>query len=79
MSFPDTEKIYVATNEQLAAKYGKKYTWDVRMKVMGIREQETAKIIVNDLDLPLTYEEYLKEAICLQRSLFQQAEFMPGK
>lgn len=69
----------MSTNERLAEKYGKKYTQDTRAKVLGIREQETAKIIVNDLKLPLTYEEYLQEAFSLQTSLFRKAKLMSGK
>ena len=44
----------------IARKFGKKYTWEARMKILGTPEKDTAKIAIRELKLPLDIEEFVK-------------------
>lgn len=58
--------------------YGKTYTLEMKIKILGTPEQDTAKIAVREMDLPITPEEFLtiykgKVAVELQNPVL-----MPG-
>ncbi|XP_054082878.1 probable pseudouridine-5'-phosphatase isoform X2 [Zeugodacus cucurbitae] len=57
---PDTEVIYEEIVRQIAGSFNKPYPRDVRVRMLGTTEQKSAQIAVNDLELPITVEEYLK-------------------
>lgn len=57
----DTEKIYEKILRDLIKSYNSTYPWATRMKVMGTTEQRTVSIIVNDLKLSCTVDEFLKK------------------
>lgn len=57
----DTEKIYENILRDLIKSYNSTYPWATRMKVMGTTEQRTVSIIVNDLKLSCTVDEFLKK------------------
>ncbi|XP_062712002.1 probable pseudouridine-5'-phosphatase isoform X2 [Aedes albopictus] len=57
----DTEKIYEKILRDLIKSYNTTYPWATRMKVMGTTEQRTVSIIVNDLKLSCTVDEFLKK------------------
>ncbi|XP_055644243.1 probable pseudouridine-5'-phosphatase isoform X2 [Toxorhynchites rutilus septentrionalis] len=57
----DTEKLYEKILGDLIKSYSKPYPWATRMKVMGTTEQKTCSIIVNDLKLSCTVNEFLKK------------------
>uniref|UniRef100_A0A8W7PA82 Uncharacterized protein n=1 Tax=Anopheles coluzzii TaxID=1518534 RepID=A0A8W7PA82_ANOCL len=56
---PDTEKIYENILRDLLKSYNSPYPWPTRMKVMGTTEQRTCSILVNDLKLPCSVDEFL--------------------
>ncbi|KAF2353694.1 HAD-like domain [Trinorchestia longiramus] len=73
----DTERLYsIATNE-LAAEYGKTYTWDVKVKCMGMKGDASSKIIVDSLGLPLTVEEYMEKIEIKYKEVFPLAALLP--
>ena len=55
----DTETIYTETTQKVVSKYGKVFDWSIKKKIIGRRSIQSAKIIVESLDLPITPEEYL--------------------
>ncbi|XP_055603368.1 probable pseudouridine-5'-phosphatase isoform X1 [Uranotaenia lowii] len=57
----DTEKIYERILGDLIKSYNSTYPWATRMKVLGTTEQRTVSIIVNDLKLSCTVDEFLKK------------------
>ncbi|MBN2195772.1 MAG: HAD-IA family hydrolase [Polyangiaceae bacterium] len=64
----DTERLYTAATQTVLAPYGKRYGWDVKLDLMGRAEHESANLLVERLDLPLTPEEYIAaRAIELER------------
>lgn len=73
-----TEDIYYKTDEQVIAKYGKKYTWDLRMKILGCSEQTTAETLVSELKLPITPTKYNEEVKKILKKTLKEASLMPG-
>lgn len=74
----DTEHIYEGVVRDIAKSFGKDYPLEVRMKVMGTNEQMTGKIVVEDLELPIDLDEFLRRLhkMCNQR--FNSLALMPG-
>lgn len=76
--FAGTEDIYYKADATLISKYGKEYTWDLRMKVLGCTEQMSVHKIVTELKLPISEEKYRTEVKELLRKMLPQATLMPG-
>ncbi|KAK2701317.1 hypothetical protein QYM36_020028 [Artemia franciscana] len=75
---PDTEVIYTRCTEEIAARYGKTYPWEVKLKQMGRTAPDLAKVIVEELGLPLLPWEYAAEARIIQEKSFTECQLMPG-
>lgn len=58
--------------------YGKTYTWDVKVTLMGLQGIEVAKRIVDIYELPMTPEEYRDLSIKIGYELMANAEMLPG-
>ncbi|XP_075152260.1 pseudouridine 5'-phosphatase-like Gs1l isoform X2 [Haematobia irritans] len=65
----DTEPVYEEVIRQIATSHNKPYPLEVRLKLMGTTENRTAEIVVNDLNLPITTDEFLQNfhELCRQR------------
>ena len=74
----DTETIYEKCYEIIAEEFGKKYTWEIQAKVMGDSAKNGAKIIIEQLGLPLTVEEYMKKMRVLCAQYLPDARLQPG-
>lgn len=44
----DTESIYTRMMSAIAEPYGKMFTWSLKLKMMGRKEQEAAQIFIGD-------------------------------
>lgn len=75
---PDTEKIYTVVTQGILDRYGKKFEWSVKSKLMGLPPIESTTVLIQSLDLPMTPEEYLAEAQSKLEENFVDAELMPG-
>ncbi|XP_063223519.1 pseudouridine-5'-phosphatase [Bacillus rossius redtenbacheri] len=74
----DTERLYEKIHTELASKYGKTYTFETKIKILGTPELDSNNIIINDLGLPITAEEmaeYMRER---EQVLFPTVNTMPG-
>ena len=54
----NTEDLYTLALDQFCAKFGKKFTIELKMKMMGRKTDESAKVLIEALQLPCTPEEY---------------------
>ena len=75
----DTEKLYTQATQSILDKYGKTYTWDVKMSLMGLQNQQVSEIVVNTYNLPMTWEEYSKLQKERAEILMPHCKLMPGK
>lgn len=76
--FPDTEQIYEGLVRDVAKKYNKPYPWDTRIRILGTTEQMTAKIAVNDLQLPITVDEFRQQFCALARKRLLDVTWLRG-
>ena len=74
----DTEPFYTKAHETLAGRYGKLFDWTVKSRMIGLRAEDSANVVIRALQLPLSVEEYLEERKHLLKALFPQAEPLPG-
>nr|XP_026497299.1 pseudouridine-5'-phosphatase-like [Vanessa tameamea] len=74
----NTEEYYMMGFQQVASRYGKEFTFDLKCKIMGKQSQELASSIINELNLPLTEEEFIFETRKIFNKLFLQSKVMPG-
>ncbi|XP_018796392.1 PREDICTED: probable pseudouridine-5'-phosphatase isoform X1 [Bactrocera latifrons] len=74
----DTEKLYSKATQEILDLYGKTYTWDVKVSVMGLQTQQVAEAIVAAYKLPISWEEYAQRQRERTEFLMSEAELMPG-
>ena len=74
----DTERFYTEVNSIIAERYGRRFDWSLKSKMLGKKATDSAKIIVADLGLPLTPEQYIAEREPLLEGRFPMAQPMPG-
>jgi HAD superfamily hydrolase (TIGR01509 family) len=74
----DTEIFYTIVNQIIAQRFGKVFDWSVKSKMIGLKSEDSARILVDSLALPLTPDEYLDSRKHLLDELFPQAQPKPG-
>jgi len=74
----DTEPFYTQVHQILAARYGKVFDWTVKSKMIGLRAEDSANVLIRSLQLPLSVPEYLEARKHMLAELFPQAEPLPG-
>uniref|UniRef100_A0A914WLG1 pseudouridine 5'-phosphatase n=1 Tax=Plectus sambesii TaxID=2011161 RepID=A0A914WLG1_9BILA len=76
----DTEPLYTIANNQILAKYGKEFSWELKRQQMGRTHDDAIKVLLKltDLDTLVTVEEYSKDYDALLLQLFATAPLLPG-
>jgi HAD superfamily hydrolase (TIGR01509 family) len=74
----DTESLHERVNSQVVNRYGKTFNTKTKMAIAGRPTLDSAKILVELLQLPLTAEEYLVERNQLLYPLYSTAQILPG-
>lgn len=74
----DTESIHAKVNAEVTARYGKIFSKEIKCQITGRKSIESARAIVELLELPITGEEYLEQRNALTYQLFPRAKSMPG-
>ncbi|KAG0225971.1 glutathione synthase [Actinomortierella wolfii] len=74
----NTETLYTQITSEILARFGKTYDFELKAKVMGRRELESAQIIVRESGADMTPEEYLHERHLLQLERFPHCKPLPG-
>ncbi|KAL1481619.1 hypothetical protein MTO96_015335 [Rhipicephalus appendiculatus] len=74
----DADKVYTAAVEEVAGRYGKKYTWELKKRVMGLPDADAARIVIDTLGLPIKEDYYLYELDRLYKLSLPNSKVMPG-
>ncbi|XP_043498722.1 pseudouridine-5'-phosphatase-like [Polistes fuscatus] len=74
----DTETLYSQAFNQISQKYGKDYTWEHKIKIMGFKSSEAAKTIVEMLELPISGPEFERQLSDIYVEIFPKCNLMPG-
>ncbi|KAG0013841.1 glutathione synthase [Entomortierella chlamydospora] len=74
----NTETLYTEITSEILARYGKTYDFELKAKVMGLREKESSEILVKESGADMTPEEYLHERHLLQLERFPYCVPLPG-
>lgn len=74
----DTEPLYWRIFQRILDEYGHTYTWDVKVKLMGRQAEETARTIVAEYALPMTWEEFAAKSKRMVLETMSDVQLMPG-
>lgn len=74
----DTENIHKQSASAVIAKFGKTYNLDLRYRVLGAPELDGAKMIVNELKLPVSIEEYVNMVRAFENKVLSDVDLLPG-
>jgi pseudouridine-5'-monophosphatase len=74
----DTEKLYTEATQQIVGRFGKVFDWSVKGHMIGRPAMDSARYLVQALDLPITPEQYLAEREVIFTTLMPTADAMPG-
>lgn len=74
----DTESIYTQVTQQVIGRFGKTYDWSVKANMIGRPQLDSARYLVQTLDLPISAEAYLEERNGLLRQAFPNNNPMSG-
>ncbi len=73
-----TESIYTEVTRKIVARFGKEYGWQLKGNMIGRPAIDSARYLVQALDLPISAEQYLTERDDLLRAGFAVCDAMPG-
>lgn len=62
----------------MAAKFGKLYNLDLRYRVLGAPELDGAKMVISELNLPLSVEEYVNMVHEFESKVMSDVNVLPG-
>ena len=74
----DSEDYYTIGCNNVAKRFGKEFTWETKVKVMGVTGNNSAQIVINELGLPVTLEEYSRLLSEEFTKLFPLVNYLPG-
>ncbi|XP_030750340.1 probable pseudouridine-5'-phosphatase isoform X2 [Sitophilus oryzae] len=74
----DTEPLYTKAFQNLVGRHGKTFTFDLKLKSMGSHRLEAAKMIIEELDLPMTPVEFDTLIEEQYQLLMNDTEIFPG-
>jgi pseudouridine-5'-monophosphatase len=74
----DTERFYTEVTQTIVGRYGRIFDWSVKGNMVGRPAIESARYLVETLDLPISPEEYLREREALLAERFIHSEACPG-
>jgi len=74
----DTENIHKQSVTAVASKFGKTYNLDLRYRVLGAPEFDGAKMVVNELNLPISIEEFMIMVREFENKVLSDVGLLPG-
>ncbi len=74
----DTEPLYTEATQSIIGRYGHTYDWHLKSNMIGRPALDSARYLVQALQLPMTAEDYLQQRNALLVRMFEQCGPMPG-
>ncbi|MEE8311411.1 MAG: HAD-IA family hydrolase [Candidatus Binatia bacterium] len=74
----DTEPLYTRVTQAIVGEYGKTFDWSIKKHMIGRPSIESARYLVNALELPIAPEEYLDLRRDRLNELFLTTPAKPG-
>jgi len=74
----DTEPLYTRATQAVVSKYGRNYDFSLKRRIMGGSAMVGAKVVVAELGLPITPEQYLDERRQYLNDLFLSTQAIDG-
>lgn len=74
----DTEIFYTEATQKIVERFGKTYDWFLKSQLIGKTAKDSANLLIQTLNLPLTPEDYLSECNQILAELFPFAAPLPG-
>ncbi|KAJ3665015.1 hypothetical protein Zmor_000536 [Zophobas morio] len=74
----ESESAYDRVVSEIGAPFGSPYTTDIKIKILGTPEPDTAKIAIQEMGLPYTVDEFLEIYRAKVKEQLQHPPLMPG-
>ena len=74
----DTEDFYTQATQTVVGRFGKTLDWGLKIRTMGRDARISARIIVEELGIPMTPEALLEEALPILEGLFARTPAKRG-
>jgi pseudouridine 5'-phosphatase len=74
----DTERFYTEVTQEIVARYGKTFDWSLKGNMIGRKALDSARYLVETLELPIAPEDYVREREARHAALMPMSEAMPG-
>ena len=74
----DTEPVYTAATQQVVGRYGRTFDWSVKSRMIGRPASQSARILVEALELPISPADYLEAREAIMLELFPHVPALPG-
>lgn len=74
----DTERVYTEVTTEIVSRFGKTFEWSLKAKMMGLKEHDAAVLLVSELQIPMTPQQYLAERNALHAARFPSCKPLPG-
>jgi len=74
----DTEPMYTEATAQILERFGKKFNWSIKSRMMGKKAIDSARILIELTDIPMSPENFVAERSSLLADMFPGVTFKPG-
>lgn len=74
----DTERLYTEATQQIVGRWGRTFDWSVKANMIGRPAQDSARYLVETLELPIGPDDYLREREALFETLMPTAAARAG-
>lgn len=77
--YSDTESVIEEVLTEICEKHGKKFSGSLHNKTAGAVVEDIADLLINELSLPITQDEFIQMYKDLTVTKCSDIDFMPGK
>ena len=74
----NTEDLYTMALDKFCRKFEKEFTIEIKMKMMGRKTEESARVLIDALNLPCSVEEY-KRYFSYHMCVIKRGKFHRGE